>query len=285
MPHPNFPTPPGSTPWLVPRPLQVHANPSSIVFLPYASGSMSVRRVVEQLVVGQLSFHFPDIERWRGGEMFSHYPIEACGNIYVFTDAGHMERSIRASCLEAGQLKYVICLRDPRDMLVSLYFLSLSTEHLELHSEFAVYDLLQQEMQEAQASTVDSYALARTNWVGNMLDDLRAYLATVPPGQIRHLSYAALCHAFPHYLAGLIDALGATPGNETVERLLMTEDIQRPKTLNTASLAHFPKASPCPGRHKRDLQPETIALLSKRLHDSLAWMAENDLPEYRTMYA
>lgn len=285
MPHPNLLPPAASTPWPAPHPVQVHANPSAVVFLPYASGSMSVRRVVEQLVAGQLSFHFPDIERWHGREMPSHYPIAACGNVYVFTDAGHMARSIGASGLEAGQLKYVICLRDPRDMLVSLYFLSLSTEHLELHSEFAVYDLLQQEMQEAQASTVDGYALARADWVGNMLDDLRGYLATVPPQQIKHLSYAALCHAFPHYLASLINALGATPSNETIHRLLMTEDIQRPKTLNTASLAHFPKASPCPGRHKRDLQPETIALLSQRLHDSLAWMAENDLPEYRTMYA
>lgn len=273
-----------AAPWKAPTPAQEHGNPSTIVFLPYASASMSVRRIIEQVTSGQFTFHFPDIERWHGRSTLSHYPLAATGNVYVFTEVGQMENSIKVSGIETADLKYLICLRDPRDMLVSLYFLSRSAEHLELHADFAVYELLQSEMHEAVSTTVDAYALARAEWVGGMLQDLRSFLERIPDRQVRHLSYAHLCHAFPYYLVSLIDTLGATPTRDTIARLLATEDIQRPNTLNTESLARFPKASPCPGRHKRDLQPETIAMLAQRFSSSLAWMSRNDLPEFQAMY-
>ncbi|MGE5491993.1 MAG: sulfotransferase domain-containing protein [Actinomycetota bacterium] len=255
-----------------------------MVFLPYASGSMSVRRIIEKLIAGQYAFHFPDIDRWHGRGVQPYYPVQAHDNVYIFTEAGHMESSILASNLSPAQLKYLVCLRDPRDMLVSLYFLSRSQEHLALHADFAIYDQLRTYMEEAQETTVDEYVLGRMGWARGALQALQEFLADIPAGQVRHLSYAALCHAFPFYLTGLIDYLDVSPGREVIAELLATEDIQRADTLNLASLARFEKASPRPGRHKRDLLPETVRSLNRDLEEVLAWMADNDMPEYRPMY-
>jgi hypothetical protein len=270
--------------WPPPQAVERHTNPSTIIFLPYASGSMTVRRIVEQLVDGQYEFHFPDIERWQGRNVAACYPIEANGSVYIFTDAVHAEDSIRAARLAPSDLRYVVCLRDPRDMLVSLYFLSRSTEHLALHTDYAVYDQLRAHMEEARAVSVDDYALSRVDWAYGLLDALRVFLSNIPVGNIRHLSYAALCHAFPSYLRGLVECLGAKPTRQLIAQLLATEDIQRPLTLNSESLARFPKASPRPGRHRKDLSEQTTLALARAFEDILGWMADNDLPAFAGQY-
>jgi len=181
-------------------------------------------------------------------------------------------------------MTYLICLRDPRDLLVSLYFLAQDSTHIAMAEGTPIHEKMLIAAQKAAATPIDEYVLNSVASVRQLMEDLQHILAEIPSQKIWHLSYAALCQAFPQYLASLVDILGASPSRHTIVDILHTENIQRPKTLHRDSLAHFPKASPSPGRHKRDLEPDSVKRLYQEFAPTLAWMADNDLPEFRELY-
>jgi len=138
-------------------------------------------------------------------------------------------------------MTYLICLRDPRDLLVSLYFLAQDSTHIAMAEGTPIHEKMLIAAQKAAATPIDEYVLNSVASVRQLMEDLQHILAEIPSQKIWHLSYAALCQAFPQYLASLVDILGASPSRHTIVDILHTENIQRPKTLHRDSLAHFPK--------------------------------------------
>lgn len=260
-------------------------RPSLILFLPYASGGLSIRRIITRLTDGQYRLCETDIDAWWGKDEENIYDLRPTGHIYIFFNPLRMKQAILDSGLALDTLTYLVCLRDPRDLLASLYFLTQDHTHIAITQGSPIYQQMLDAAEKAAATSIDDFVRGpNADVLRGMMDDLRAVLAEIPEANIRHLSYAALCHAFPQYLASLIAALGAHPSRATITDILRTEDIQRPQTLHSDSLARFPKASPNPGRHKRDLQPATIDHLTREFRINLDWMARHDIPEFRELY-
>ncbi|MGE5491991.1 MAG: sulfotransferase domain-containing protein [Actinomycetota bacterium] len=258
---------------------------SIILYLPYASGGASIRRIITRLTGDQYRLCETDMEAWMGNENEETYRIRPTGHIYIFFDAKRIKKAVSESGLRLEDLRYLVCLRDPRDLLVSLYFLTQDTTHLAIAEGSPVHKQMLQAAEKAAATPIDEYVLASVDGFRSVMEELQQFLAEIPQERVTHLSYATLCHAFPFFLAKMIDVLGASPSRSTVAELLETEDIERPKTLHRESLAHFPKASPKPGRHKRDLHPHSVRRLYQEFKQTLSWMASNDLPEFRELYS
>lgn len=274
-----------SNSWRQPPTLHNRYSPSIILYLPYASGGASIRRIIGRLAGGQYRLCETDMEDWIGRGTTSTYDIKATGHIYIFFSPSRMKKAILDSGHLLEKLSYLICLRDPRDLLVSLYYLTQDSTHLAIAEGSPIYEQMLIAAQKAATTQLDDYVLDSIASFKPMMLELQHILAEVPAQKVHHLSYAALCHAFPLFLAGLVNTLGVAPSHQTITDILHTEDIQRPKTLHRDSLAHFPKASPTPGRHKRDLQPASVKRLYREFASTLAWMAENDLPEFRELYS
>lgn len=273
-----------SSPWIRPPELSIRFNPSIILFLPFASGSASIRRIITRLIAGQYVLWETDLDVALGRGSEDTYRIKPTGHVYVFVNPVTMRKAIIDSGFGFDELTYLVCLRDPRDMLVSLYYLAQDSTHLSYCEGQPFHQQMIIAAQEAAAVSVDQYVLERSGSFRSQLEELKMFLAAVPVERTNYLSYAMLCHAFPRYLSHLVMALNAHPSRHTLADLLITEDVQRPKTLTKSSLAHCPKASPPPGRHKRDLKPESVRRLLHEFRSVLAWMADIDLPEFRELY-
>lgn len=270
--------------WPPPHKLHNRYSPSIILYLPYCSGGWSVRRIIARLIADQYQLCETDLKVWSGVGKADTYNLEETGYIYVFFNPKQMKKAILDSGLRLEGMTYLVCLRDPRDLLVSLYFLAQDSTHIAMAEGTPIHEQMLIAAQKTAATPIDEYVLNSVASFRQLMEDLQYILAEIPSQKIRHLSYAALCQAFPQYLAGLIDVLGVQPTRHTIADILYTEDIQRPKTLHRDSLAHFPKASPTPGRHKRDLKPDSVKRLYQEFAPTLAWMADNDLPEFRELY-
>jgi len=270
--------------WIHPQELSNRSNPSIILFLPFASGSLSIRRIIQRLIVGQYVLRETDLDVAVGRGSEDTYRIKPTGHVYIFVNPITMRKAIIDSGYDVDELAYLVCLRDPRDMLVSLYYLVQDSSHLSDCEGQPFHQQMIIAAQEAAAVSVDQYVLERSGYYRSQLEELRTFLADVPAERVKYLSYAMLCLAFPRYLSCLVMALNAHPSRHTLAELLITEDVQRPKTLTKGSLPHCPKASPLPGRHKRDLKPESVRRLLYEFRSVLAWMADIDLPEFRELY-
>lgn len=270
--------------WKTPPILHNRHSPSIIAFIPYASGGDSIRRIIKQLAPGRYVTKETDREAWIGNETTETYCIKPHGHIYLFFNPNQMKKAVQDSGLRLGDMTYLLCLRDPRDLLVSLYFLTQDSTHLAIAEGSPIHAQMLAAAEKAAATPIDDYVMASVASFRALMLDLQQILGEIPAEKVHHWSYAALCHAFPQFLAGLVDTLGVTPSRQTVADLLDTEDIQRPVTLHRDSLARFPKASPSPGRHKRDLEPDSVKRLYQEFAPTLAWMADNDLPEFRELY-
>lgn len=271
-------------PWKTPPTLHNRYSQSVILYLPYASGGASIRRITGRLAEGQYSLRETDMEDWIGHGNADTYNIKPTGHIYFFFNPSRMKKAIADSGLHLKDLTYLVCLRDPRDLLVSLYFLTQDSTHLAIAAGSPIHAQMLAAAEKAAATPIDDYVLASITPIKALMLDLQQILGEIPGEKVHHWSYAALCHAFPQFLSGLVVTLGVTPSRQTVADLLDTEDIQRPITLHRDSLARSPKASPSPGRHKRDLKPDSIKRLYQEFAPTLAWMADNDLPEFRELY-
>lgn len=301
--------------WQAPKPGATNAAPSVILFLPHASAGVSIRRILYKIAGPQYTIIDLDLHTWTvgrpdearrilrriaTGQHFADEPAEQDSatkvpaeqdwhisptrHIYITSNPGRITQAIGDSGLSLASLRYLICLRDPRDALVSLYFLVQDKTHLSIVRDTSLHAHYCAIKDDAAQQTVDQYVTQNIDSLHKPLDAIQQFSNEVPREQVRHASYAALCQAFPRYLASLIEFLDLTLDARTIATVLGSEDICQTATLNKSTLALCAKASPTPGRHKRDLQPATIQLLDREFRDILDWIAANDLYEFHELY-
>lgn len=305
--------------WVAPAPYRKNSEPSVVLFLPHAAAGVSIRRILYRIASAQYTIRDMDLSTWTAGRpqdaqrilyriasgqyhgedahtdtdraqtgVAEHcddtWRIDPTGHIYISSNPQRMRQAINDSGLSVDDLRYLVCVRDPRDALVSLYYLIQDKVHLAIVKDTALHEHYCNIKEAVAHMTVDEYV---ERYSDSLLDPLRAIKAFVeqrPEWQVRSASYAVLCQAFPDYLAILVRFLSLTLDWRTCADVLNTEDVCRTATLNPGALARCAKASPSPGRHKRDLQPASIRKLTHEFSEILAWMAENDRPQFRDSY-
>ncbi|MGE5491992.1 MAG: hypothetical protein ACM31P_11990 [Actinomycetota bacterium] len=300
--------------WSPPARYARHDKPSVIIFLPHASAGVSIRRILYRIAGPQYRIRDMDLHQWTAGrhdeaqrilhriatgqyesaapessrlkfaEPDDAWHIAPTGHLYISSNPERMRQAVTDSGLTPETMRYLVCLRDPRDALVSLYFLIQDKTHLAIVKDTALHDHYHAIKEQTRQMTLDEYVAANVHSLKVPLEAIKAFARSIPQRQVQHASYAALCHAFPRYLACLVDFLDLTLDAQTIREVLRTEDIRNKDGLHPNTLALCPNASPSPGRHKRDLQPETIHRLTREFREILTWIADNDLSEFRELY-
>lgn len=274
--------------WSPPARIDRRYYPSVHLFLPPASGQASVTRILNKLAPPLYEFVAPEHEAWRNIDSLDGgtrpYRVESHGVLYHWWyGAKLVEDALHAAELAPARARTIVILRDPRDSLVSLYHLTLDPRH-EPPKDSARYQTYLHDRERLRQRGLDEYVLETGNgWVWQ-LEQVTAFFDRCAPANTLFISYALLCHDFPQFLQQLMHFLRVTPPQAVVEELLRTEDVRRSDSLNPKSLARFANAAPMPGRHKRDLQPDTIAKLNECSAGSRAWMRKHEREDLRSLY-
>lgn len=157
----------------------------------------------------------------------------------------------------------ILLLRDPRDVLVSLYF-SMAQSHGApggpLATRFAAA------RQEALTWDIDRFVLEKApKFQARYLDYARRFGAR--PG-LTLLRYEDMVADWPSFVDALMAALDPSPSPQWRASMLGHASSFLPRQENPA--AHIRQVTP--GDHVRKLKPETIAILDQVFAEPLDWL-------------
>lgn len=273
--------------WPAPSIVGRRAYPSTIFFVPTASGGMAIRRIVGQLLRGE--YHeYRQLALWKNGDLSCagtrEWPWQRDGQLYHVTMAEPLAQWFDEAHIDTGRQRLILTIRDPRDSIISLYHLTNEPVHAAATAGLPVAASYDEEAARVRACTLEEYVAERFVSQLHGLRAIRALAERLRPENVCFLSYAQLCEAFPTYLQRLIDFLQIRPAPSVVADLLATEDVRYKDRLNPRSLSHCTNAAPMPGRHKRELQADTIARITRESSDILEWLAQHELPELSHIY-
>jgi len=235
------------------------ADISSVVVMALAkSGSVLLENIVREMAaeVG-ITPYSPDGDLWKQGIPLKDAPrdIES-----VFKETGYCfgvfrlaSRSYSIPILDTH--RSVLQIRDPRDILVSLYF-SLTQSHPRPPTESKLSSSFDRSRQQALGSTIDEYALDRSRWVKNRFDEVNALLEYP---LCRVFRYEDIIFEKTQWTKDLARHFGWNElGSRYLKDLATKHDI-RPKVEQPD--AHI--RSVTPGDHRRKLKVETINKLNE----------------------
>lgn len=149
------------------------------------------------------------------------------------------------------QYKVLLQLRDPRDLLTSLYY---STAY----SHAIINEKLMERRKDALQHTVDSYVLDNTQQYTRIFQKYIDGLLDKP--NVLFVKYEDMVQNFEGWLQAVSTHVGLDQHAETLEA------IRQQANFSVSSEDKFSqKRQVTPGDHLRKLQPETIAELNKRL--------------------
>lgn len=181
--------------------------------------------------------------------------------------------------LDFTRYRLVLNARDPRDLLCNQYHWRL----VHPHPGDAPGDL-EKRAAAAQARGIDAFVLGGSN--ASTYKALREITRRAPSERWMFLGYAMWCLEFDAALARLAAFLGTD--------LAALPAAQRDAALRerTPDIAGNPQwigqqwagADTAPGRHRRELRPDTIATLTERCAEDLQWLREVDDPRMADLY-
>ncbi len=274
------------------EPVHQRARPSVMLMLPPASGSNAVSRIIPRCVEGAYAFGSPEYQLYGLGQP-THDGVPGLtfqpeGQIYYWFTSQGLSATLNNNRTDLSEFNTIVVFRDPRDVVISLFYLIQDPMHLEMARQSCSAEVYEQSKQYgtiAAAKGVDAWALEHIGDVDANIRVLMRLCESTPPHQVAFLSYALLCEDFPHFVSRLTAFLEVTPPPEVLSEILRTEDIKLKDQLTSSSLTRTQKASPTPGRHKRELRPETIQRLNEVTAISRRWLASMEEPFLRHLYA
>ena len=155
---------------------------------------------------------------------------------------------------QLDQVRYLLQIRDPRDILVSEYF-SLGWLHTSKNwSEEAL-----QRREKIKNMSIDEFVLQEPHGKTPLLERYRPALELTEGTNVRFVKYETLVTRFPEWLENVLDLLGLSDEKRLKQKLLQRyrDEFQLDESDNH-------KRNILPGDHKEKLKPETIQKLDQR---------------------
>ena len=155
------------------------------------------------------------------------------------------------------QYRVVLNLRDPRDVLTSLYY---STAY----SHAVISPKLLRRRKEAQGLSVDEFVLAN---IEEALNIYTRYCNTLLNMDVLFLKYEQMVSDFEGWLSQLVAYVGLERHQAVVQSILAEANF-----IVAEEDKYAQRRQVTPGDHRRKLQPETIETLNQRFGAVLAAM-------------
>ncbi len=238
---------------------------SAFAFSLHKAGSVMLDKVVAQmaLAAGVPAINFPS-ESFRQGLVEGALSREAIGPIlmrdgYVFTGFRSLLSSIPDEALD-GRRK-VLLVRDPRDMLVSLYFSRRYSHHIP--DKGSARDTLLASRTETSAVDIDTFVLSdKADFIAR---NYRAYMRIIGVDW-RVYRYEDVIFRKREWLSDMAAYLELPVRKRRLNKIADRNDL-RPSAEDVN--AHVRQVTP--GNYQKHLQPETIARLDTELEDILSF--------------
>ncbi len=160
----------------------------------------------------------------------------------------------------------VLLVRDPRDMLVSLYF-SIAKSHVIPKGNSA----LKAQREQAVQQSIDEFVLKRA---GGYLQQFRRYETELDQLNVRVYRYEDVIYNKDSWLRDLVQVIGLPEKPDLIESIAARFDVV-PEQEQEAQ--HIRQVHP--GNHRRKLKPETISEINQTLEPFLSAHGYSDLDD------
>lgn len=151
----------------------------------------------------------------------------------------------------------VLLVRDPRDMLVSLYY-SVTRSHVIPKGNKA----LQAERERANETTIDEFVLNRGR---GYLGQFRRYQKQLEGKNLRTYRYEDIIYNKTDWLRQLIDFAGLPVNRKLIKKVALNYDVVPGDEQESEHIRQVH-----PGNYRKKLKAETIEQLSEQLHPFLS---------------
>lgn len=234
---------------------------SIFIFSANRTGTVSTNRIIRRITSGVYkTVSYADIYWERGLDVAN----ENLAKITDYVETGHIypTRSLQGvnDSVDMQRYKFIVMLRDPRDMITSIYHAVRFTHDVQPGQD-REWDKRRTEFEKV---TVDEYAIKMADQYLERYYSL--YMDVLQKSNSKEFcfaSYALMMCDFKLWLDKLISFLGIDVSEALYESILKTEDIVK----------KYPdRKSFVPGRYENDFKAETIDYLDEKFKVVLQWM-------------
>ncbi|MEG4034985.1 sulfotransferase domain-containing protein [Microcoleus sp. S36b_A4] len=249
-------------------------NPSIIWFTTHKCASVYATEILQKLA-HDLGMTYVNYEGnlWEAGQslgkLISSNDPEKINNMFKTT--GHIYGPFRQyyPISEMEKYKVIVMLRDPRDVLTSLYF-SIAYSHGIPESQKTKIEAA---MEDARNKNIDDLVLEHSPWLSTKYNQYEKYL--LAKKNVLLLKYEDMVTDFPVWLSEMFKHLAIKPSEQLRKELIDEAKFEVKEDI------YSHKRQVKPGDHRRKLQVNTIKQLNLELQDILkihGWVS-NQLQE------
>ena len=199
---------------------------------------------------------------WETGQSKEDLKIQTAFDPSVFKTVGYFYGSFREfdewQIPNLNQFRIILMLRDPRDVLTSLYF-----SHAYSH---AIPLLNQEEMlvirEKALSMTIDEYVIENISKYLKIYQEYCQYLLGKP--NVLFVTYEMMVSNFDNWLDTIVDFLELKISPKLLKKMK-----EEANFIVEEENVYAHKRQVLPGEHQRKLKPETIEILNTNLSEIL----------------
>jgi hypothetical protein len=246
-------------------------NQSIIWFTAHKCASVYATEILHKLAQYLLMTHVNyEVDLWEAGQDFRKFFTE--NNFDVCTTTNHIYGPFRQyySIPEMEEYKVIMMLRDPRDVLTSLYF---STAYSHYIPESQKTEL-ESAREYAIMNTIDDFVIQHSPWVRETYNLYAKYF--LKRKNVLFLKYEDMVTDFPTWLNEIFKHLQMTPSEQLIKELIEGAIFEVKEDI------YSHKRQVKPGDHRRKLQVNTIKQLNLQLQDILeiyGWLTQKSQAE------
>jgi len=179
--------------------------------------------------------------------------------------------------LNLADYRFILNMRDPRDVLCNQYHWAQQHEEPDRKGE-----ALEAHRARIVAMGIDAYVL-----IPRPTDASRAFRRVregADPADVLVLTYALLCARFDLFVEKACRFLGVRELNADQRARLEAERVEKLGSNKDWIGQRWSGSDIMPGRYRRELRPETIAVLNERYGETIRFIRDIDDPSVRELY-